>query len=107
MQVQYYSAADEDIFNIWANTLEKWSEKQADDYVLGIHRTAALAAAKDKPWRQLPGESISHVTESSIYFVVHKRHCIFFKELGDNNGIGIIAVLYDGMNIPARLKDRF
>jgi toxin ParE1/3/4 len=106
MQVQYYSRANEDIYNIWATTLEKWSEKQADDYILGIHSTAGLAAEKNKPWRQLPRECISHITENNLYFVVYKRHCIFFKDLGNSLGIGVIAVLYDGMDIPARIRDR-
>jgi len=106
MQAYFYSTANEDIYNIWVSTLDKWAEKQADDYILGIHNTANLAAKKDKPWRQLPRDWSSRVTEHNLYFVVYKRHYIFFKELGNGAGIGVIAVLYDGMNIPARLKDR-
>jgi len=105
MQVFYYPSATEDIYGIWKATLEKWSEKQADEYVFGLYETTGSLYLKKTIWRKLPKEYVTKITENIIFFTKYKRHFIFFREL-KNNQIGVIAVLYDGMDIPRRIREK-
>ncbi len=105
MQVHYYPSATEDIYGIWISTLERWGEKQADDYILGLYETAGSLYQKKSLWRRIPKEYVAEITENIIFFTKYKRHFIFFREL-ESNQIGVIAVLYDGMDIPKRIREK-
>ena len=105
MQVFYYPSATEDIYGIWKATLEKWSEKQADEYVLGLYETSENLYLKKVVWRKISKEYVAEITENTIFFIRYKRHFIFFREL-EKNQIGVIAVLYDGMDIPKRIREK-
>ena len=106
MQIYYYPSADEDIYNIWKITCQKWSIQQADEYISGLYKTIMLTAQKDKHWRQLLKDYIADITTNNIYYVNYKRHYLFFKEFENNAGIGIIAVLHERMDIPNKIKEK-
>ena len=39
-----------------------------------------------------------------VFFIRHEHHYIFFRELSDHC-IGVISIIHESMDIPARLKD--
>lgn len=40
----------------------------------------------------------------SLYFVRYERHYVFFRELSDD-GIGVISILHESMDLPRRLRE--
>ncbi|OGI03797.1 MAG: hypothetical protein A2Y25_07235 [Candidatus Melainabacteria bacterium GWF2_37_15] len=103
MEIIFYSAAQDEIFNIYDTTDEKWGEKQADNYISGLYETVGLAAKRQKNWRKYG--DLAEDAKRPIYFVSYKRHCIFFEVIEEENAIGVIGVFHEAMDIPARLLD--
>lgn len=57
------------------------------------------AADSRHRWRPLMDE-----TRSGVYSIRYQRHVVFFRELSPGT-IGVISLLHESMNIPARLRD--
>ena len=41
---------------------------------------------------------------SGIWFIRHAHHYLFFRELAEGQ-IGILSILHESMDLPARLKE--
>jgi plasmid stabilization system protein ParE len=41
---------------------------------------------------------------AGIWFVHHEHHYLFFRELSDGH-VGIISILHENMDLPARLRE--
>ncbi len=99
MPAKIFPAAEKRLIEIWDYTLNAWGEDQADKYlrrlVLAIH---SLPSQKSL-WRRFAQKGLS-----GIFFVRHEHHFIFFRELSTGE-IGVITVLHEKMNIPARIRE--
>lgn len=99
MAAKIYQAAKDRILEIWDYTEQTWGEEQADKYVRGL--VEAINAAKDKPhqWRRVTDEALS-----GVFFFRHQYHYVFFRELSDGT-LGVISIIHENMDIPARLRE--
>ncbi|MCJ8270070.1 MAG: hypothetical protein MJK04_11795 [Psychrosphaera sp.] len=59
-------------------------------------------ANKEKRWRKLP-KTLSNI-KNDTYFSRHERHYVFFRELS-NHDTGIVSILHQAMDMPARLRN--
>jgi plasmid stabilization system protein ParE len=41
---------------------------------------------------------------SGVYFIRHQHHYVFFRELSSGE-LGVISILHENMDIPARLRE--
>ena len=87
------------MIEIWHYTDKIWGEKQADRYIRGLSEAIEKAASDKYRWRKVEHEAIT-----GIYFVRYEHHYIFFRELS-KDVLGVVNVLHENMDIPARLKD--
>lgn len=99
MAARIFTAAQERLLEIWDYTERTWGEEQADKYVRGIVDAANTVQQTRFRWRpvgdaKLPG----------VFFFRHEHHYVFFRELSDG-ALGIITILHENMDIPARLKE--
>jgi len=94
-----HQAARARLLEIWDYTERAWGVKQADAYVRAL--TAAITQAQEERhgWRPLRDRTLS-----GVYFIRHEHHYIFFRELSDGS-LGVISILHESMDIPARLRD--
>ncbi|MCX6970554.1 MAG: type II toxin-antitoxin system RelE/ParE family toxin [Verrucomicrobia bacterium] len=99
MPAKIHAAAESRLIEIWNYTLEKWGEKKADAYVRRL--VAAIHSLGDTRhlWRRVPDKTLA-----GIWFARHEHHYIFFRELSRGT-VGIITVLHESMDLPARIKD--
>lgn len=99
MTARIFAAARERLLDIWEYTAERWGEDQADKYV----RDLALAieqAGRSRPcWRAVPDEELA-----GVFFIRHAHHFIFFRELPGST-LGVISILHESMDLPARLRE--
>ena len=96
-----YPRADKQQDKIWQYTFDLWSVEQADKYIHGLHKHFEKLASKEVPWRKLPQTKLP--LSKDAYFSRYQKHFIFFRELPNHN-IGIISILHEVMDIPARLR---
>jgi toxin ParE1/3/4 len=99
MQARILPAAESRLIEIWDYTLGKWGQEQADSYVEDL-----IAAIHDAPnrrtgWRPVPDKSLR-----GVWFIRHRHHFIFFREL-PSGSLGVISILHESMDLPARLKE--
>jgi len=99
MPAKIYPAAQERILEIWDYTERKWNEKQADAYVRELVAEIEAVAVQRHRWRPVMDESLH-----GVYFFRHRHHYIFFRELTKKR-VGVISVLHEKMDIPARLRE--
>jgi plasmid stabilization system protein ParE len=99
MAAKIYPAARERILEIWDYTEKTWGEEQADEYVRGWVEAINAAQGKRHQWRRLLDEALS-----GIFFIRCQHHYLFFRELSDGS-LGVISILHESMDIPARLKE--
>jgi len=61
----------------------------------------AIESIQDEPhrWRPLRESSLP-----GIFYFRHKHHTVFFRRLSKGQ-IGVITVLHESMNLPARLRE--
>jgi len=76
-----------------------WGEKQADNYVRGLHQAIEKAAINKYLWRKVEHEDVKE-----IFFVRYEHHYVFFRELS-KDVLGVVNVLHESMDIPSRLKE--
>jgi plasmid stabilization system protein ParE len=99
MPAKIYPAAQERILEIWAYTEKKWSEKQADAYVRELVAEIETVAVQRHRWRPVLDGALQ-----GVYFFRHRHHYVFFRELSKKR-LGVISVLHEQMDIPARLRE--
>jgi len=99
MPAKIYAAAEARLIEIWDYTLEKWGEKQADAYVRGLVAAIHSLGGNRHLWRRVPDKTLA-----GVWFVRHEHHYIFFRELSRGT-VGVITVLHESMDLPARIKD--
>jgi len=99
MPAKIYPPAQEHILEIWAYIEKKWSEKQADAYVRDLVAEMETVAVQRHRWRPVLDEALK-----GVYFFRHCHHYVFFRELSKKR-LGVISVLHEKMDIPARLRE--
>ena len=99
MRHKIYPPARRRIIEIWHYTDKTWGEKQADNYVRGLHQAIENAAMNKYLWRKVEHEDVK-----GIFFVRYEHHYIFFRELS-KDVLGVVNVLHESMDIPSRLKE--
>jgi plasmid stabilization system protein ParE len=99
MRYLFFPAADRRQDEIWDYTLEKWGEKKAVEYIRGLHNAVSDAAGNPKLWRRLERKGFERV-----FYIRYGKHFIFFRVLS-GGVLGIISILHERMDIPARLKE--
>ena len=95
--VRFTASAEEDLIGIWLYTHETWGAKQADDYQNKIIACCQFLADK-----KLRGKSITGMDHTKLRRCEH--HLIFFT--ADQEGLVILAVLHERMDILERLRNR-
>ncbi|MBS1621467.1 MAG: type II toxin-antitoxin system RelE/ParE family toxin [Bacteroidetes bacterium] len=91
--------ASEDIENIWFYTFENWSLEQADRYINLIFDE--IEYLSDNP---NSGKDFSHIRKNYRGAKV-KSHLIFYRIIDKRDGIEIIRVLHQRMDIGNRLTE--
>lgn len=99
MAARILPAAEERLIQIWDYTLEQWDEAQADAYVRALIESAQKLTERRRHWRKVPHKSLR-----GIWFVRFRNHFLFFRELKSGD-VGVISILHENMDIPARLKE--
>jgi toxin ParE1/3/4 len=99
MAVKIYDAAKERLIGVWDYTEQMWGEEQADRYVRGLAEAIHAAVGKRHRWRRLMDEALK-----GVFFIRFQHHYVFFRELSDGT-LGVISVLHEKMDIPARLRE--
>ncbi|MFS4454810.1 type II toxin-antitoxin system RelE/ParE family toxin [Maribacter sp. 2304DJ31-5] len=90
--------AENDLEKIWNYTFETWSTEQADRYINLIFEEIEYICEKPKS-----GKDFSYVRKNYLGTKV-KSHFIFYKVNQKENGIEIIRILHQRMDIENRLK---
>ena len=87
---------DQDLVDIWLYTFDEWGEKQADKYLDDLETAIKLLAEQPLISRNRteldPPVRIHH----------HGHHLIVYLALDD--GISIIRVLHESMDVDSHLK---
>ena len=99
MQPKIHPVARSRMIEIWHYTDKAWGEKQADKYIHGLFKAIENTASNKYLWRK-----VEHGEIMGIYFVRYEHHYVFFREFSKGI-IGVVNVLHENMDIPARLKD--
>lgn len=99
MSRRYYftHAAEEDLLAIWLYTDGRWGEAQADTYQDALHEACQHVAdgiAVSRSFEGMEQVRFFHAQHHYLFFVTHEE------------GITVIAVLHDRMDLPARLSER-
>ena len=99
MPVKIYPPVEARLLEIWNYSCEKWGEEQADSYVRNLFAALNSLPTRRKSWRSFQDKMLP-----GVWFVRHENHFIFFREL-PGGSLGIISILHEAMNLPARLKE--
>jgi len=94
-----FGAARARLIEVWEYSETTWGAAQADKYVRGL--VAAIERIQDEPrrWRPLRDKALP-----GIFYFRHEHHFVFFRRLSKGQ-IGVITVLHESMNLPARLRE--
>ena len=101
---KFYETANRQQDQIWDYTFAQWGQAQAEKYIRGLHDHLQHLAGKKLPWHALP-QALTTPPEIDIpvYFRRYQKHILFFRELSD--GIGIMTILHQAMDVPVRLAE--
>jgi toxin ParE1/3/4 len=99
MAAKILPAAKARILEIWDYTEKKWGEEQADTYVRGL--VAAINGLQNQRHRW---KSVQDKALMGLFFFRYRHHYIFFRELSLSK-LGVISILHENMDLPARLKE--
>ncbi|MFZ4766107.1 MAG: type II toxin-antitoxin system RelE/ParE family toxin [Roseimicrobium sp.] len=99
MSAKIYPAARERILEVWEYTERVWGEEQADKYVRELVAAIDAIVGKRYEWRPVMDEALP-----GVFFFRHRHHYIFFRELS-KGALGVISILHENMDIPARLSE--
>ncbi len=90
-------AAKQDLIDIWLYTFHQWGEIQANNYLDALDQALLLLAEQPLICR----ERIEISPPVRIYH--HAHHLVVYSVIDD--GINIIRVLHENMDIPTKLSD--
>lgn len=96
-QIYKRSLAQQDLVNLWLYTYEEWGEAQADKYLDAIEHTLHLLA--EQPLLCRAREELS----PPVRIHHHEHHLIVYTEA--EQGINIIRVLHENMDVEGQLND--
>lgn len=99
MRYRFFSAADKRQDGIWDYTLGKCGEQKAVEYIRGMHDAVAKAAENPQLWRRIERKGFE-----KVFYIRYEKHFIFFRLLS-GGVLGIISILHERMDIPARLRE--
>ena len=95
---RFTNKAVDDLAQIWNYTLNKWSEKQADNYYRMLMENCKEIASKPDL-----GKKYSGIIEDLSGFKAG-RHIIFYRQIEENE-IEIIRILHEQMDLKSRIKE--
>ena len=99
----FYPTADAAQDRIWSDTVEHWGEAQAATYIKGLHAHLERLSKTPVLWRRLPNGLTAPTSFSSeTYFSRYERNYVFFRKLPSGK-IGVVSILHERMDLPARL----
>lgn len=98
MPARIFAAAEARLVEIWDYTLAKWGEEQADAYVRDLIAAIHSLQGHRHLWRPVADKAMR-----GVWFVRHQHHYVFFREL-PGGVIGVVSILHENMDLPARLK---
>jgi len=93
------ASANAAIDDLYAYTIERWGEDQADKYLSGLFARFEAIVSNDVLWRPVPPE-----LEITAWVSRYEHHYIYWKQLDDGR-VGIMAVLHERMHQAARLVE--
>jgi toxin ParE1/3/4 len=98
----FHPEAVEQQTNIWIYTCENWGEKQADNYIDGLHEKLSTVAADFTLLRTMPDG-----IHPQIKFFHYERHYVFLKIAPSDcyEKIQVLAILHDSMDIIIKLRE--
>jgi toxin ParE1/3/4 len=91
--------ADADLEEIFFFTVHKWGAKQAEEYLELLHR-AMCRLANDEIKGKDCSPLLLHKSKELFYYHV-QRHYVIYRAA--NNGVEIIALYHDRMDLPRHL----
>jgi plasmid stabilization system protein ParE len=101
---KFFSAADKSQDEIWACTLENFGQKQAEKYIINLHKHLQETSQDKANWKKLPANLANPLRpDIQLYVTKYEKHYVFFRELS-GGAMGIISILHEAMEIPVRLK---
>jgi len=99
MKARFFGLAHQRLLEIWQYSFESWGENQADSYVTGILEFAESLAEKPRAGRLVGGSGFD-----GIYCARYRHHYLFFRRLSGGD-IGVLSILHERMDLPARLVE--
>jgi Plasmid stabilization system protein len=96
-QVHKTSLAEQDLIEIWLYTYNEWGELQADLYLDSFEQALDLIAGQPRICR------LREEFDPPVRIYLHQRHLIVYWEI--NDGIEVIRVLHEGMDVDARIEE--
>ena len=98
MQVEFHALAEARLLEIWSYTEENWGDAQADRYIREL-----MDAAHQLSDPVYAGRPVNDPELPGVYFIRYQHHFVFFRRLSKSK-TGVINILHESMDIPARLK---
>lgn len=89
--------AIEDLTSIWNDTVEAWSEQQADEY----YKMLLASCCKVAEYPMLFGRSYEAIVDG-LYGLKTNKHIIFYR-LRKNKDIEIVRILHESMDLRNRI----
>ena len=99
MAAKIYAAAKVRLLEIWDYTENTWGEAQADKYVRDLIAAIHRVGSQRHRWRPVLDDALQ-----GVFFFLHQHHYVFFRELR-KGAIGVISILHENMDLPARLRE--
>ncbi len=99
MAARIFQTAKERLLEIWDYTERTWGDEQADKYVRDLVEAINHACDARHAWRPVLDNALI-----GVCFNRRQHHYIFFRELSSGS-LGVINILHENMDIPARLKE--
>lgn len=99
MAARIFAPARTRLLDIWDYTERTWGARQADAYLRGLAKAISQAHTSRSLWRSLADEQLA-----GIFYFRYRHHLVFFRQLSTGE-IGVISVLHESMDLPARLRE--
>lgn len=93
------TSANAAIDDLYAYTIERWGEEQADKYLSGLFARFEAIVSKEILWRPVRPEF-----EIEAWVTRYEHHFVYWKQLDDGR-VGIMAILHERMHQVARLGE--
>lgn len=94
----FHPIADEQQIDIWLYSYQNWGDKQADQYIDGLHDKLSKVASDPSFLRGLPNG-----IDSNVRFFHYGRHYVFLRKVASME-IQVLTILHDRMDIPVKLR---